>query len=92
MPRYTVKHNYAAERAGASLDQFGPWVKGDEVEVDEADAEWVNADSAGTLVPVTAKSSKPAAKKSDPSAPKADREGGPVMSGDSSNLTKPKGG
>ena len=92
MPRFTVNHNYAAERAGSTLDQFGPWVKGDEVELDEEAADWVNADSSGTLSPATAKAAKAPAKKSNPSAPKADRDGGPAMSGDSSNLTKPKGG
>lgn len=90
MPRYTVNHAYAAERTDANLTTFGPWAEGDVVEVDEADAEWVNADSAGTLSPA-AKATKATAKKSDPSAPKADREGGPVMSGDSTGLTKPKG-
>lgn len=88
MPRYAVTQNYSAERVGHDLVQFGPWSKGDEVEVDEADAEWINADSAGTLKPA-AKSSKAAAPKSSPAKPK-DREGGPVVTGD--GLTKPKGG
>lgn len=62
MPRYTVTQNYSAERAAAAVTQFGPWSAGEEVELDEPDAEWVNADSAGTLVP--AKPAKAPAKKS----------------------------
>lgn len=62
MPRYTVTQNYSAERAAASVTQFGPWTAGDEVELDEPDAEWVNVDSAGTLTP--AKPAKAAVKKS----------------------------
>lgn len=91
MPRYTVNQNYCAERSDSSLTVFGPWAAGDVVEVDEVDAEWVNADSAGTLSPAVSKA-KATAKRSDPAAPKADRGGGPVMSGDSTSLTKPKGG
>lgn len=66
MPRYTVNQNYRAERSDATLTVFGPWAAGDVVEVDEADAEWVNADSDGTLVPAKAKSDKPTVKKSTP--------------------------
>lgn len=61
MPRYTVTQNYSAERAAASVTQFGPWAEGDEVELDEPDAEWVNTDSVGTLTPAPAK--KAAAKR-----------------------------
>lgn len=88
MPRYAVTQNYSAERVGHDLVRFGPWAKGDEVEVDEADAEWINADSPGTLKAAPAKSSKAAAPKSSPPKPK-DREGGPVVDGE--GLTKPKG-
>lgn len=88
MPRYAVTQNYSAERVGHDLVRFGPWAAGDEVEVDEADAEWINADSAGTLKPVS-KASKATAPKSAPAKPK-DREAGPVVSGE--GLTKPKGG
>ena len=66
MPRFTVTQNYSAERAAGDLTRFGPWQAGDEVEVDQADADWVNADSDGTLVPAKAKSDKPTAKKSTP--------------------------
>lgn len=47
--RYVVQHNYTAYRDGRL---FGPWEAGTEVELDELDAEWVNRDSAGTLVSV----------------------------------------
>ncbi len=64
MPRYTVTQNYSAERAAASVTQFGPWAAGDEIELDAPDAEWVNTDSAGTLEP--AKPAKAPAKKAAP--------------------------
>lgn len=44
--RYTVNHAYSARRDGKV---FGPWVAGDIIEIDQADGEWVNRDSAGTL-------------------------------------------
>lgn len=46
MPRYTVQHSYKAYRDGRLL---GPWEVDTEIEVDEADAEWINRDSPGTL-------------------------------------------
>lgn len=64
MPRFTVTQNYSAERAAASVTQFGPWNAGETVELDEPDAAWVNADSPGTLE--AAKPAKAAAKKSAP--------------------------
>jgi len=64
VPRFTVTQNYSAERAAGDLTPFGPWQAGDEIELDQADADWVNADSDGTLVPAKAKSDKPTAKKS----------------------------
>lgn len=72
MPRYTVKHAYAASRDGL---QFGPWEKGSEVELDQADAEWVERDSPGALVEVQPKPAKPARTQ----APAQDRQqrGGP---------------
>lgn len=66
MPRYTVTQDYSAERAAGDVTLFGPWSAGDEVEIDASDAEWVNADSSGTLVPAKAKADKPTAKKSTP--------------------------
>lgn len=52
MPRYTVQHHYSAQRSGSDTRMFGPWEPGTEVELEEADAEWVNRDSADTLTPV----------------------------------------
>lgn len=46
MPRYTVAHRYTSQRDGQT---FGPWEPGDEVELEQADAEWVNRDSPGAL-------------------------------------------
>lgn len=46
MPRYTVQHKYRAVRDGQVL---GPWRAGDEVELAEADAAWLEQDSPGLL-------------------------------------------
>lgn len=46
MNRYTVNHSYRSRRDG---QDFGPWSKGDEVELSDGDAEWVERDSPGTL-------------------------------------------
>lgn len=47
MPRYEVRHAYRSARDGR---QFGPWVAGDVVELDAADAEWLLRDSPGCLL------------------------------------------
>lgn len=47
MAVFEVRHRYAAFRDGR---QIGPWVAGDRVDIDDADAEWVNRDSPGCLV------------------------------------------
>lgn len=44
--RYTVNHPYTASRDGRT---FGPWDKGETVELDQADAEWIERDSPGVL-------------------------------------------
>ncbi len=49
MPLYTVNHSYRSSRDGRT---FGPFVPGTTVELDEADAEWVDRDSPGALSPV----------------------------------------
>lgn len=46
MPTYTLNHAYEAYRDGT---RFGPWQAGDVVNLDLADAEWVERDSAGAL-------------------------------------------
>lgn len=87
MPRFTVNHPYRAERVDANLVQFGPWAKGDEVEVDEPDAVWVNADSPGTLTAAPAK--KPAATKGEKPPAKKPAAGGSAHStADAAGLTK----
>lgn len=59
--KYTVQHAYDAYSDGRRL---GPWAEGEDVELLESEAEWVNNDSPGTLKPVSASgSAKPAAKK-----------------------------
>lgn len=64
MPDYRVNHDY---QAGA----LGPFKKGQTVDLTEAQAEWVNRDSDGTLSPAKpeAKPEKaPAVKKQAPKA------------------------
>lgn len=46
MPTYRLNHAYEAYRDGR---RFGPWAKGDTVNLDTADAQWVERDSAGAL-------------------------------------------
>ncbi len=49
MATYEVKHSYEAYRDGL---RFGPWVEGDVVSLDDADAAWIERDSAGVLARV----------------------------------------
>lgn len=46
MPNYKVNHNYRSDRGG--------FTEGDQVELDERDANWFNFDSPGLLEPVDA--------------------------------------
>lgn len=55
MNRYQVQHAYTAVRDGV---RFGPWTSGEEVELADADAQWINRDSPDTLTP--AQPDKPA--------------------------------
>ncbi len=82
MPRFTVTQNYSAERAAGDLTVFGPWQAGDEVEVDQVDADWINADSDGTLVPAKA-ATKATTKKSTPK-----QAGDAHSTADAAGLTK----
>jgi len=50
--KYTINHAYSSRRDG---QQFGPWQAGDVVELEPADAEWVNRDSPGCLAEAKAK-------------------------------------
>jgi hypothetical protein len=58
--KYTVQHDYDAYTDGR---RYGPWVEGDEVDLEPEQADWVNSDSAGTLKPADAQA-RAAAKKS----------------------------
>lgn len=51
MAEYKVNHRYRSRRDG---QDFGPYEPDTTVELDEADAEWVNRDSPGCLTPVEA--------------------------------------
>lgn len=49
MSRFEVQHRYSSWRDG---QRFGPWTKGDVIELSDDDAAWVNRDSEGALAPV----------------------------------------
>jgi hypothetical protein len=51
MAQYAVVHAYTAQRDG---QRFGPWQAGDVIDLDPADADWVNRDSPGCLQPADA--------------------------------------
>lgn len=67
MPGYQVNHKYAATRDGR---RFGPWQAGEVVDLEPADAEWVERDSPGALSEV--KASKSSGERQQP--PAADRQ------------------
>lgn len=73
MPTYTATRDYRAERVDQDLTVYF-FTKGDEVDLDEDEAAWVNNDAAGTLEP--AKATKPAKK-----APKPDPAGASTEAG-----------
>lgn len=73
MAQYTVQHRYSAYRDGI---RFGPWDKGDTIDLSEADADWINRDSEGCVAPVKLA----AAKTADPS-PDRQHKGGRSRSG-----------
>lgn len=47
MAVFKVQHAYRSSRDG---QQYGPWAEGDRIELEQADAEWVNRDSPGCLL------------------------------------------
>jgi hypothetical protein len=51
MAQYRVNHRYASFRDGRG---FGPFDPDTVIELDEADAEWINRDSPGTLDDIAA--------------------------------------
>lgn len=55
MARFVVAHRYASRRDG---QQFA-WTGGEVVELDDADAEWVNRDSPGVLSPIEFEAKEP---------------------------------
>lgn len=52
MSRYELNHAYGSARDGL---RFGPWQAGEVVDLDPADAEWIERDSPGALTEVKAK-------------------------------------
>lgn len=46
MTAFELNHAYSARRDGR---QFGPWQAGEVVDLEQADAEWVERDSPGAL-------------------------------------------
>lgn len=73
MPTYELRHNYESYRDGL---RFGPWKAGDTVNLEAADAEWVERDSPGTL------GNAPAAEPTGPATPAAAAGARPRHSGD----------
>lgn len=51
MATYQLQHHYESYRDGT---RYGPWSKGDVVELDEPDAAWIVRDSPGSLLPAAA--------------------------------------
>lgn len=54
MARYSVQHDYRSERDG---ELIGPWLKGEEIDLDENVAAFVEVDSPGALKPAKAAAS-----------------------------------
>lgn len=71
MGDYTVQHNYRSTRDG---QEYGPWVAGDVVQLDRADADWVNRDSPGCLAEPEPEP-KPAKRQAAPAADRQHRGG-----------------
>lgn len=66
MPTYTVRHRYGAMRDG---QRIGPWTAGMRIELDQADAEWVERDSPGALAPYEPQAEAVAVQTPDDEAP-----------------------
>lgn len=68
MPRYQICHSYRSFRDGQS---YGPWEAGGVIDLSEADADWVNRDSPGTLaLPEAAVEAEPDTPVEEPAKPK----------------------
>ena len=74
MSAYKLNHGYTSRRDGQT---FGPWEKGEVVELDQADAEWIERDSPGALSPVD----EPKQQRQKPAAPDRQHRGGANRSG-----------
>lgn len=89
MPRYLVTHAY-------QTDRLGPWVAGDEVELDDAIAAHVERDSPGTLQSATGQAERaviePPRDRMVRQSRRRDRQGDPgdqgVMSSDELRATR----
>lgn len=76
MPAYIVRHRYGARHGE---QQLGPWEAGETVHLTEADADWVNRDSAGCLEVLTPEQPKKAERQQPKTADRQHR-GGPNRS------------
>ena len=63
MPLYKVHHAYRSRRDGVD---YGPYEPGSTVDLEPADAEWVNRDSPGCLTRVRAEPAQPPAHETRP--------------------------
>lgn len=77
MSTYELNHTYAASRDGR---RFGPWAAGEVVDLDPADAEWIERDSPGALAEQKP-SGKPAGERQKPPAADRQHRGGANRSG-----------
>jgi len=74
MARHQVTQRYESWRDGT---RFGPWRAGDEVELADPDAEWVDRDTPGTLTAVdaTGETVPPPSREKPPTRDRAHRGG-----------------
>ncbi|WP_328465528.1 hypothetical protein OHA21_43825 [Actinoplanes sp. NBC_00393] len=72
MAKFTVNHAYKASRDG---QQLGPWKPGDVVDLEQADADWVNRDSPGCMSPTSAAPAEGAARQRSASKDRQHRGG-----------------
>ena len=68
MAKHRVTQVYAAFRDGV---HYGPWTPGEEVELTDELAEWVNRDAPGTLIPVQSEPEKPVEREAKPAPDRA---------------------
>jgi hypothetical protein len=73
MGMYTVNRRYFSRRDGIN---FGPYAEGDVVELDPADAEWLNRDSPGVVTEVAKPKAERAPERQAAPAPNRQHKGG----------------